>query len=103
MSLRAVLFLITHDCTVNIGPTRTPQYSYSGTSGYGDWRSDYTRQQTYRPASRPPTYHDYTAGLDEDQQIAEATRQSLRNGEHYTTITFNNNNNNNNGGRWDFH
>jgi len=88
---------------VNIGPTRTPQYSYSGTSGYGDWRSDYTRQQTYRPASRPPTYHDYTAGLDEDQQIAEATRQSLRNGEHYTTITFNNNNNNNNGGRWDFH
>ena len=73
-------------CVVNIGPARRPQYSYYGTSGYGDWRGDNTPRQTYRP---PPAHNQYTAGLSEEEQIAEATRQSLRNGKHcQSTVSF---------------
>jgi len=67
------------------GPVRAPQYSYSGTSGYDAWRGGgYTPQQPSAPA--PPVYERYTAGLNEEEQIAEATRQSLRNGENCVSL-----------------
>jgi len=69
--------------TLNTGPARAPQYSFSGTSGYGDWRGNYSHQQPSRP---PPTYQQYTAGLNEEEQIAEAMRQSLRNGENCASV-----------------
>jgi len=61
-----------------IGPARAAQYSFSGTSGYGDSRGDNTPRQSYRS---PSSYEQYTAGLSEEEQMAEARRQSLRNGE----------------------
>lgn len=63
-----------------------PQYSFTGTSGYGDYRGDYTRQQDYRSPPRPQPYRQYTAGLSEEEQIAEAMRQSLRYGENCTQL-----------------
>ena len=67
------------------GPVRAPQYNFSGTSGYGDWHGGYTPRQPSAPAP-PPVYEQYTAGLNEEEQIAEATRQSLRNGENCFTL-----------------
>ena len=83
--------IITMSCMIvlYIGPARAPQYSYSGTSGYGDWRGDYTPRQTYRSPTAPRAYDQYTAGLNEEEQIAEATRQSLRNGDNCVSCALN--------------
>jgi len=71
-----------------IGPARAEQYNFSGTSGYGNWRGDYIPQQPYRSPSAPTAYEQYAAGLSEEEQIAEARRQSLRNGENCYTLLF---------------